>query len=353
MPPLTSHRPHDRHHDYHQAGIYLITIVVRNRMPVLSTLGTDPADPQVLLTEFGRVVADYWHNIPSRAAERGYHVRSYGQVIMPDHIHGILEIQSAMDISLGNLISPFKQACTREWRHSQGISDMTPDDMAMLGHMSHKQRRIFYKEHPERLPFFDDDYDDSILIHHDQLSAWKGYIADNPRRAILRRAMPDFMQRCLHVRYCGRDYAAFGNLFLLRRPLKQAVMCHRWRMVDGTRDYATPYETTAEYAADQKRWMDAAKIGYVTVTPGISQGELLIKHRCLDEHLPLIHIQREPIGRYWKPERSRFEACAHGSLLILAPWDVEGDSDSARFHHLNTLAQEIAAFHGPAQILPT
>ena len=34
----------------------------------------------------------------------------------------------------------------------------------------------------------------------------------------------------------------------------------------------------------------------------------------------MIHVQVEPIGRYWKPERSRFESCAHGSLLILAPW---------------------------------
>lgn len=25
-----------------------------------------------------------------------------------------------------------------------------------------------------------------------------------------------------------------------------------------------------------------------------------------------------PIGPYWKPERSRFDACAGGSLLILA-----------------------------------
>ena len=40
---------------------------------------------------------------------------------------------------------------------------------------------------------------------------------------------------------------------------------------------------------------------------------------ALKENLRLIHVQADPIGRYWKPERSRFEACAYGSLLVLAP----------------------------------
>lgn len=57
----------------------------------------------------------------------------------------------------------------------------------------------------------------------------------------------------------------------------------------------------------------------------------------------LIHLQAEPIGNYWKPERSRFEACVAGSLLILAPWkeDLQGESCYERFHNLNILANEI------------
>ena len=42
---------------------------------------------------------------------------------------------------------------------------------------------------------------------------------------------------------------------------------------------------------------------------------------------PLIHIQKEPIFRYWKPEASRFHACENGSLLILAPWSPEKIGD--------------------------
>lgn len=93
---------------------------------------------------------------------------------------------------------------------------------------------------------------------------------------------------------------------------------------------------------------------------GISGGERLMKNECLQQGFPLIHLQKEPIGAFWKPERQRFEACANGSLLILAPWDLDAmgsvgsvpaDSEYSRFHNLNTLAAEICAFDGAARIL--
>jgi hypothetical protein len=80
----------------------------------------------------------------------------------------------------------------------------------------------------------------------------------------------------------------------------------------------------------------------------------------MKQGFPLIHLQKEPIGAFWKPERQRFEACANGSLLILAPWDLDtmgsvgsvpSDTDYSRFHNLNTLAAEICAFDGDARIL--
>ena len=99
--------------------------------------------------------------------------------------------------------------------------------------------------------------------------------------------------------------------------------------------------------------------GTVIVTPGISQGEKLMKNECIERGYPLIHLQASPIGPYWKPEKTRFEACARGSLLILAPWDLDAmgdvghvpsDSDYSRFHNLNTLAAELCTFEGEAKI---
>ena len=98
----------------------------------------------------------------------------------------------------------------------------------------------------------------------------------------------------------------------------------------------------------------------VIVTPGISRGEQLMKNECIERGYPLINLQATPISQYWKPEKKRFEACARGALLILAPWDLDtmgdvgnvpSDSDYSRFHNLNALAAEICAFNGEAKII--
>lgn len=77
------------------------------------------------------------------------------------------------------------------------------------------------------------------------------------------------------------------------------------------------------------------------VTPGISKGESHVVSDALDAHFPLILLQKEAIGEYWKPSQRRFFACAAGHLLILSPWQVDGDTDYSRFHRLNDLTREI------------
>lgn len=205
-------------------------------------------------------------------------------------------------------------------------------------------------------PLFDDNYDDTVCLDDRHREAMIAYVHDNPRRAILRRLMPDVMQRCLHVRIGNRSFGAFGNIFLLRWANKLQVQCHRRHPISGQ-----PYEETVDYARQHEQWVESVMGGAtVIVTPGISRGELLMKNECLEKGYPLIHLQKEPITSFWKPERRRFEACAKGRLLILAPWeldtmqDVNGipaDSDYSRFHNLNKIATDICAFSGEAKII--
>ena len=166
----------------------------------------------------------------------------------------------------------------------------------------------------------------------------KRYMNDNPLRALMRRQLPHLMERRLHLRIGNHDYAAFGALFLLKRAEKEQVFYHR-------RDKATglPTEQTEAYRRERERQLNEARGGVVLVSPGVSKGEKLVINAAIEEGLPVIHLQKEPIERYWKPERSRFEACARGNLLILAPWGLDAPSEYARFHQLNALAAEICA----------
>jgi hypothetical protein len=172
-----------------------------------------------------------------------------------------------------------------------------------------------------------------------QLQNWKRYLRDNPLRYMMRREYPDLFQRSLCITIGGVRYSAFGNMLLLRQPEKHQVFFHR--RTDGI-----PTEDTGFWQTESQRLLAAANSGAVLVTPGISECEERIKNMALQQRLRLIHLQSTPIGRYWKPERSRFEACSAGTLLILAPWseDIpEFQSDYGRFHYLNKLAETVCA----------
>lgn len=221
-----------------------------------------------------------------------------------------------------------------------------------------------------RLPLlFEEGYNDHILMNDGQLESWKAYLRDNPWRLLARRLHPEYMQRCLCVVIGGVRFAAFGNFMLLRHPEKVQVFCHRMARMGQLSDeerqrygygagryvdnFVTkvPYETTAAYREESWQWTVAAATGHtVIVTPGISKGELMMKNTCVEEHMPLIHLQKEPIGELWKPEKSRFEACLAGTLLILAPLEQAGESDYERFHDLNALAAMICRL-GPGDDL--
>ena len=172
-----------------------------------------------------------------------------------------------------------------------------------------------------------------------QLENWKHYLRDNPRRFMMRREYPDLFRRALCITIGGVRYSAFGNMLLLRQPEKHQVFFHR--KTDGI-----PTENTDHWKNESHRLISAAESGDVLVTPGISECEKRIKNLALEQKLRLIHIQAEPIGQYWKPERSRFEACAYGTLLILAPWSEDMpnfESDYERFHYLNRLTETVCA----------
>ena len=383
----TSYRPRNAGHDYFGRGTYLITLVVSGRERLLSHLTTDVGHNKLagreclVLTPLGEAIQKAWQQIPVLQSAHGNHVVVHACVCMPDHFHGVIEVLEPMSWSLGDIIQAFKAFCTSCWQQGLGLpssvnrpisadcmSDGAPawlrqkaalhsSEGALVRSLSKKQRQEYYTfVGRQQRPLFDDNYDDTVCLDDRHRQAMIAYVHDNPRRALLRRLLPDVLRRCLHVQIGQRSYGAFGNLFLLRWPRRVQVMCHRRHPVSRL-----PYEQTDDYASDRSRWEAAIMEGCsVIVTPGISRGESLMKNECLERGFPLIHLQTTPIGRYWKPERKRFEACARGSLLILAPWDIDtmdgvngipADSDYSRFHNLNTLAAEICAFDGEAKII--
>ena len=310
-------------HDYAIQGTYEVTMAVVGRQPVFGEIvGTTKAGgeaPHLNPSPLGLAVIN--NEIPK--IHHYYPMVAVWQVcLMPDHLHMIVRINAPLPPGkhLGIIIGAFKGGISRAWWQREAtVSVASASDT--------------------RAPLFEPNYNDHILMRDGQLENWKRYLRDNPRRLMMRREYPNLFQRALCITIDGIRYSAFGNMLLLRQPEKHQVFFHR--KTDGI-----PTEQTAFWKEERQRLISAAKSGDVLVTPGISECEKRIKNIALQQALRLIHVQSEPIGRYWKPERSRFEACAAGTLLILAPWPEDLPSFTtayARFHYLNHLAETICA----------
>lgn len=332
----TEHNQTRRHHShrYNDVGTYLVTIVVEGRKPVFGHIEgnvrakPDTAEyPSTVLSPLGQKVLNEElpkiHNIYPM-------VEVWRACIMPDHIHLIVRVNALMPQGkyLGNVIGAFKGGVSRAWG-GQG-------------------------------PLFEENYNDRILMREGQLENWKAYLQANPFRWLVRHTFPEVMQRAICLEIGGVRYGAFGNFLLLRHPEKVQVFFHR-RMEDDRQGHQQtpgtqgpmgkiPTEQTLFWENEHRRLMELAALGDVLVTPGISECEKRIKNECLEQRHRLIHLQDKPIGQYWKPERSRFDACAAGTLLILAPWqeDLKGESDYERFHNLNEMAATICALGAAA-----
>lgn len=308
-------------HNYNGIGTYEITLVVAERRPLLGTLrGTTLRaqhpderwpylDPSPLGVQLRTEV------LPQTIAPFPM-VKVWALCLMPDHLHMILRVEQPLPDGkhLGQVIGKFKGAMSRTWWDR-------PERAGM-----------------ERTPFFEEGYHDRILMRPGQLHSWYGYLDENPYRKVFMREHPDIMQRVQSIVLGGVRYGAFGNLFLLLHPERRQVFFHRRTLVDGRE---VPTEESPCWEQERRRLTAAAQQGDVLVTPGISRCEVMMKKEALERGFRLIHLQKEPIGRYYKPEFSRFEACTKGTLLILAPWAeaMQGyESDYGRFHHLNDLA---------------
>lgn len=337
-------------HDYAVPGTYEVTLVVAGRRPVFGEIaGTSKAGgevPHLKPSALGQAVLN--HEIPK--IHHYYPMVDIWQVcLMPDHLHMIVRINRALPQGkhLGIIIGAFKGGVSRAWwRLSDTFGADAPYTVAgAKATMPATVSASLPATVPEasasasRPPLFEPNYNDHILMRDGQLTNWKRYLRDNPRRFMMRREFPGLFQRALCLIIGDVRYSAFGNMLLLRQPEKHQVFFHR--RTDGI-----PTEDTDLWKNECQRLLSAARSGDVLVTPGISECEKRIKNFALEQQLRLIHLQADPIGPFWKPERSRFEACANGTLLILAPWSEDMPAFTCqygRFHYLNHLAETVCA----------
>ena len=262
-------------HDYTRKGRYMITMTAERGRPSLSVL--DKGAPSVVLTPLGEAVREELYLIGN--LDRPLHVEA--SVIMPDHIHFIIFVSGALPKPLGSYIGAFKGACSRRWAAMTGAVEVSP---------------LFVKGFHDRII-----WDDGHRV------VASGYIADNPLRAAIRRSRPDLFRRYNRAQIGDREYAAYGNIFLLKDFDKRPVIIHRGDSVEARRN-------------NENAWLSCAANGGVLVSPFISPDEKVIRDKALALGGRLIVIRNDGFEERFKPVGRDFDLCAAGRVLLVAPW---------------------------------
>jgi len=346
--------------NYYGRHIYMVTMAVEGRRPLLGTLtgsstivDGQPGAPYVVPTSLGQEVIRCWNMIPQYHQE----VRLLAFQLMPDHLHGILFVQETMEEHLGQVISGFKAGCNKAYRRLVGgetwslIVEAVPQQTMKEGTSAYEvpsayevapplphsfplplpsERRLKKDDRSHGL-LFERGYNDLISKSYDMLPRLTNYLHENPRRLVIRREHPDYFRVQFGVTVAGQTYAAIGNRFLLNHP-------------DMERVQLTRKLTEAQIAEEREKFLAMAMSGTVLVSPAISTGEQVVMRTVMNAHLPQIFITPWGFNKFSKPGHQYFEACAEGRLLLLAPWPHQNERiplTRAMCLALNKMAEDI------------
>jgi putative transposase len=165
--------------DYRRTGLYFVTICTNDRRCTLGLI----RDGKVRLSPLGNLAETCWTSIP----EHSPHVELDLHVVMPNHVHALVAIDSKTDPSeskrkpgelragsLGAIVGPFKAAVTRAAR-AEGIVGRDP--VWQRGFWEHIVRgpkaltriRQYIIENPGRWPY---DSENRDRRGEDPFDAW-------------------------------------------------------------------------------------------------------------------------------------------------------------------------------------
>lgn len=308
--------------DYRQPAIYLITLTVTGRQPLLGTLMGEGDEARIIPSSLGWKVFELIWDIPNHHSE----IKILQRMIMPDHVHFILQVTQPMPQPLGFCIRGLKWACNDAWRKEREKNlSFLPESLS--GEVTSQQVT-------SSSPLFERDFYPSRLKTRGQLQSMIAYLRDNPRRLAVKRANSEYFRIERGVVLEGTKVDMIGNQSLLNGPL-QVVHVHQvW--------------TPTEIEQHARQCVAAAQSGAALISPFISQDERRIRDSVLQQGGKVVVIRQEGFSELYKPEPLYFDACAEGRVLLVAvgEYHQKGEHVSrAQCVAMNALAEKVAFRH--------
>ena len=337
-------------HDYTERRFYMITLETEGRLPLFGHLVGNPfaeagssEAPHIVLSELGKAVQDEWYGIHTFYPQ----IDVIALQMMPDHMHGILFVKAQLPVHLGQVIAGFKAGCRKAQRRLEGQAAPSAAAPTASTTDAAKPRPTekpglapatdAAKPRPTEKPgqpfrsLFARGYNDLILRSYDELSVWKNYLLDNPRRLLMKHARPDWLYPFFDLKLGPYTFNGIGNRSLLTAPRRIAVKLSR-RL------------TEQQIEAEAARYLEEARQGAVLVSPAISPGEKHVMRAAFDAGLPTIVLLENGFTQLSKPHGEQFDACSAGRLLMLSPWEHHNEKHTitrVQCEQLNQMALAI------------
>lgn len=320
-------------HDYSLKGLYMLTMVIAERAPLLGVLAgrldaeSGASDtPHVELSPLGEAII---------REEIGKINHFYPQIevwklcLMPDHLHMIVRVNKNLPEGkhLGLVIAGFKSGCSKTAMRL----GVTVPCASVQGNENQDGRP---GNGGPVVPLFEPGYNDKILLHEGQLANWKHYLDDNPRRLLMKRRFPQLFTVLSDMTVAGEKCQIVGNRFLLDIPDKVAVIVHR-------------RYSEEDNARLREEWLSCGERGGVLVSAAISHAEKEILREAMNRKYRIILLRENGFSKLYKPIGESFDACADGQLLQISPWDFHMEQKTITRQqclHLNALAERIVEF---------
>lgn len=355
--------------------------------------------PRTKLTPLGRLVDACLRTMGTHKLDGNVRLGRY--VIMPTHIHATLIVEHDLPmhtyrgkqvrVTLSDVVRGFEQGSTSWWyRLLEGESADEILAEPRKRRASVAPPTLEGREAPSL--WNSDGFNDSILYKHERKVNWVLYVLKNAYFWLLQKVYPHLFEHKLHLMVGDTDYSAYGCMFLLGKPERVQIFCHRlarreqltaeewqkatasWDAIRAFENYsrkeklghfdrdwyrsdnpntitAVPYARTEAFRKQKAELLaKCEQENAVLVSPAISPGEADIFYTALAQGYSCIKLVAKPIPEKGHAVNKDREYCAQKQLLVLGPWEIpdaggykqrfgNADSQYAKFHNLNNLAK--------------
>lgn len=298
--------------DYTKPGIFLITINKLKDLEPFSRLVCESMFPEEIIGvryyDLGFII---YHAIKNfKAIIPDIEVKQY--VIMPDHLHILIQIIRPLEHPLGDYIAIFKRKI---------FTEATQASIPLKGNRS----------------VFETGFNDQFLRWGRNLNVIYDYIRENPMRLWKIKQDPGYFSRVNDRIINGRHCSLYGNLNHLENPFISEVIIHR-------------RDTLEELSRKKEFWRYVLANGGVLAGAFVSEAEKEIFDGAARYGGRIILVSNKAMAKKEKPSKKLFNLCSKGQLLIITPElpvpISEKGISRAECLHLNAFAEELSRMRG-------